>query len=193
MGRVYIPVWCKIDNCKECDIDRCNRRILNLFEPYRDVETPFNKRPKHIEVTTMAIYFGFCQVLANFCLQFPQDSLPVVRNNFINSVTGFPTNQSIQRIFLDMLDRGDPSAPTDEVHRYRLLFFSHDVNVKKRGLKLVCGDQDREISFSKEEIEEMIDAMKKWHEELLSGKLTYKKTPDSLHCKYCFLDDCEKV
>jgi len=193
MGRVYPPVWCKIDNCKECDIDRCNKKILNLLEPYRDVETPLGKRPKQVEVTTIAIYFGFCQVLGKFCLQFPQNSLPVVRSNFVNSATGFPTNQPIQRIFLDMLDRGDPNAPTDEVHRYRLLFFSHDINIEKRGLKIICGDQERVISFSKKEVEETIEAIRKWHKELFSGKLTFKRPANPLPCKYCFLDDCEKV
>jgi len=191
MGRVYLPIWCELDNCKECDIDRCNKRILDLFEPYRDVDIWFKKRPKQIEITTTAIYLGYCQVLGKFCLQFPQYSLAVVRNSFSNSEAGLPTNQPIQRIFLDMLNRGDPKAPTDAVHRYRLVFFSDLVGARES--RIGYDGQIKKNSFSEKEIKEAISAMKRWREALLSGKLTFKRTENPLKCRYCILDDCEKI
>lgn len=192
MGRVYPPIWCETNDCCTCNLEECNRKILELFEPYRYSEIDLKRRIKHIEITTIAIYFGFCRRLAKFCLLFPQDApIPVVRTKFINGTTGLPTNQSIQRIFLDMLSRGDPKAPTDEVHKYRLAFLSEMTGSKKG--TLVTEENQVEIQYSKKEKEKIVRSAKVWVDELRSGKLRFDKTSKSELCRFCFLENCDSI
>ena len=153
MPRAYPPIWCQNGECRKCNFLECDRRILDLFMPLGYPTLSFDKRPRVVEVTSIAIYFGFCQRLAKFFLLFPQHSpLSVVKDNFINSYTGLPTTVSIQRILLDVLNHGDPEAPTDEVHRLRLLLMLNATKERRdllltprKKLKLVCPKENSKV------------------------------------------------
>jgi hypothetical protein len=193
MPRVYPPAWCHEPDCKKCDFLKCDRRILSLLAPLKYSSLDSDERPKVVEITSIAVYFGFCQRLAKFFLLFPQDSpVPVVTNNFINSNTGLPTTVSIQRILLDMLDRGDPKAPTDEVHRIRLMLI-FKATKRKVGRMIIGSEDDVEVKVSDTEIDAIVERVRRWQYDLSAGKLVnFEKTSRIDRCVYCFLDDCER-
>lgn len=193
MPRVYPPVWCQEPDCKKCDFLKCDRRILRLLMPLKYNSLDFDKRPKIIEITSIAIYFGFCQRLAKFFLLFPQNSpVSVVTENFINSNTGLPTTVSIQRILLDMLNHGDPKAPTDDVHRLRLMLIFKATN-RKVGRMIIGSEDDVEVKANQNEIDAFAEQVKQWQYDLFAGRITnFEKTSKLDRCAYCFLDDCEQ-
>jgi hypothetical protein len=190
MHRAYPPNWCKHDDCTNCDFKECNSRALALFEPYRYPELDMQTRPKAIEITTIAIYFGYCQRLAKYFLLYPQYSpISVVKANFFNNFTGLPTNVEIQRIFLDMINRGDPNAPTDEVHKFRLILIQQTLRGKKAYLHY--GNKRVEVDLS--EREKFLEKVGRWQQNLKTGKLTFKKTDNKKRCEYCFLPSCDNI
>ena len=193
MPRVYPPVWCQEQDCKKCDFLKCDRRILSLLEPLKYNSLDFCKRPNVIEITSIAIYFGFCQRLAKSFLLFPQDfPVSVITKNFINSRTGLPTTVSIQRIFLDMLNHGDSKAPTDEVHRLRLMLIFKATN-RKAGHLIVGSEDDVEVKVNQNEIDAFMEQVKQWEDDLFIGRTpNFEKTSELNRCAYCFLDDCEQ-
>lgn len=193
MSRAYPPVWCERHDCKKCNLLECNSRSLGLFEPYRYPALDFGNRSTTIEITSIAVYFGFCQRLAKLFLLFRQDSpIAAVTQNFINGETGLPTKVSIQRILLDMLNHGDPEAPTDAIHRLRSIWI-----IRATGKdKAVVSDfqKDVEIAPSATEIKDFMDKANTWQHDLVKGKITvFEKTDDLNRCKYCFLEDCEQI
>lgn len=193
MNRIYPPVWCKDQNCSECNFIECDSKVLSLIMPYKYPRLSFEKRPRIIEITSMAIYFGFCERLAKFFLMFPQSSpLSIVRNNFVNSETGLPTDVSIPRILLDMLNHGDPAAPTDDVHKLRLMFSlkATDENIGR----IIGGEKEDEITISKKELDSLMKRVKIWAHDLFKDRLiSFEKTKNLDRCRYCFLDDCEQI
>ena len=193
MSRAYPPVWCVRHDCKKCNLLECNSRSLSLFEPYRYTTLDFGNRSTIIEITSIAVYFGFCQRLAKFFLVFPQDSpMAAVTQNFINGETGLPSKVSIQRILLDMLNHGDPEAPTDAIHRLRSIWI---VKATGKG-KVVVSDFQKnvEIAPSTGEIKDFMEKASKWQHDLIDGKIpVFEKTDDLNRCKYCFLEDCEHL
>jgi hypothetical protein len=193
MPRAYPPIWCKNDNCKKCNFLECHSKSLGLFLPYKYRNLDFSKRPKVIEITSIAIYLGFCQRLAKFFLLFPQDApIACVRDNFVNNETGKPTTVSIQRILLDMLNHGDPEAPTDEVHKLRMFFMLKASN-KKIG-HIADAQKDIAVKPSEREMNDFVKKVKSFQADLVSGKITdFKKTNRLDRCKYCFLEDCEQI
>lgn len=192
MARTYPPIWCHNEDCMKCNLHECNSKILRLFDPYRYAELDFKKRPKTVEITSIAIYFGFCQRLAKFLLLFPQDApTPVIRSNFRNSMTGLPTEVSIQRILLDMLNHGDQGAPTDEVHRLRLMLLQ-DMTKSKEAFISVDGKQC-EVRMSPEEKQLFVEKAGRWTRELHAGSISFDKTANPNHCAHCFLTDCDRA
>lgn len=192
MPRAYPPIWCKTYDCKKCNILECNSRTLNLFKPYKYPGLSFADRPKEIEMTSIAVYFGFCQRLAKFFLLFPQNSpISAVQNNFVNAETCLPTTVSIQRIFLDMLSQGDPEAPTDDVHRLRVFLILGATGMESG--RIADAEKDIEIVPSKEEMGKFMEEVKKWEQDLLESRLTFEKTSNLERCRYCFLGDCEQI
>lgn len=193
MGRAYPPVWCEKNDCSKCDIRTCHKKTLALFEPYKYDEINFEKRPKTVEVTSIATYFGYCQRLAKFFLLFPQRGpIDVVKNNFFNSTTGLPTNVSIQRIFLDMLNHGDPNAPTDNIHKYRLIFLTEKTKSEKEGIIYSNGSKIL-INISDEERKRFMKLANDWLHNLFQGNVSFKKTENTKLCEYCFLENCEPL
>lgn len=191
MERAYPPIWCKRNDCSKCDIRSCHQKTLVLLEPYKYDEISFEKRPRSIEVTTIATYFGYCQRLAKFFLQFPQSGpITVVKNNFINNQTGLPTNVSMQRIFLDMLNHGDPKAPTDNIHKYRLILLSDMMKSKKAGI-MYSGSSKVLINISHEERKRFLELAKDWTDNLFKGNVTFEKAIDIKSCQHCFLENCD--
>lgn len=190
MYRGYPPNWCKQDDCTNCDFEKCIKRAMALIEPYKYPELSLKTRPEVIEVTTIAIYFGYCQRLAKYFLLYPQYSpISVVRANFFNHWTGLPTNVSIQRVFLDMINRGDPDAPTDEVHKFRLMLLQEAFEGKKTFLSY--GNKRVEVDLS--ERSEFLEKVEKWQRLLQEGKVVFEKTNDKRRCAYCILQDCENI
>jgi len=192
MYRAYPPVWCKGVFCKDCDFFECELKTLKLFSPYKYEKLDFTNRPQKIDTTSIAIYFGFCQRLAKFFLLFPQrPSHPAVSKNFIANVTGLPANAPIQRILLDTISRGDPEAPTNEVHRLRLL-----LNLKLRGTKngtVLGGKNDVEVNLSGKEAKEFCEIAMNWVRNILEGKaVPFEKTNILERCRYCFVSNCEQ-
>ena len=193
MYRAYPPVWCKNVLCKDCNFIECDLKTLKLFEPYKYEKLDFTDRPREIDSTSIAVYFGFCQRLARFFLLFPQcPSLSAVSNNFIVNQTGLPAKAPVQRILLDTISRGDPEAPTDEVHRLRLL-----LNLKLRGTKngtVLGGKNDVEVKLSNKEAEEFCEIARNWVRNILEGKaVPFEKTNILERCKYCFVSNCEQM
>lgn len=193
MPRVYPPTWCKNTDCRKCDFLECDSKILNLFMPYKYPNLSFDKRSRDVEITSIAIYFGFCQRLAKFFLLFPQHSpISVIRENFINSNTGLPANVSIQRVLLDMLNHGDPKAPTDGVHRLRLMLILKATN-RKSGY-IIDAEKEVEVTMSEKKVSDLMKQVREWVYDLFSGRLTrFEKTKNLNHCKYCFLENCEGI
>lgn len=192
MGRAYPPIWCEKDDCAKCDFKECNSKALRLFEPYIYPDLNLETRPESIEMTTIAIYFGYCQRLAKYFLLYPQYSpIPVVKANFINHETRLPTNVSIQRILLDIINRGDPSAPTDEVHKLRLLLIQEMLKGKQGYIQ--SGNKRIRIDISKKERKSFIETLKKWRQDLKEGKISFEKTTDKKRCEYCFLTNCDNI
>lgn len=193
MTRAYPPVWCKEQNCKECNFIECDSRILSLVMPYKYPSLSFDKRPKVVEITSIAIYFGFCERLAKFFLMFPQSSpISIVRNNFVNSNTGLPTDVAIPRVLLDMLNHGDPKAPTDDVHKFRLMLILKATDRYSGGI--VGGEKEDETTMSKEELDDFMKRVRTWEHDLFRDRITsFEKTKNLERCKYCFLEDCEQI
>lgn len=192
MPRVYPPIWCKSNKCEKCSFLDCDSRILELFAQHKYENLSFAKRPKQIEITSIAIYFGYCQRLAKFFLSFPQHSpIPVVKNNFVNAATGLPTKVEIQRIMLDMLDHGDPNAPTDETHRLRLMLIMKATNKLSGVISSEKGDV--EIKPTEKELANFAAMVDDWLAKLFNENLSYEKTKKLNRCKYCFLPNCEKI
>lgn len=192
MPRVYPPIWCQNEECKKCNFLECDKKVLDLFSPLRYSNLSFDRRSKVVEITSIAIYFGFCQRLAKFFLLFPQDSpIAVVRENFVNSTTELPATVSIQRILLDMLNHGDPEAPTDDVHKLRLMLIMKATKMK-RG-RIGDAQKEVEIKVSEKELDDFMRQVRRWEYDLFQDRLTcFEKTQDLNHCKYCFLDNCEQ-
>jgi hypothetical protein len=191
MARVYPPIWCEYPDCQRCEKADCDSRILALFAPFKTKKIDFSDKNKMVEITSIAIYFEYCEQLAKFFLLFPQESLDVVKNNFVNSSTGEPTNVAIQRIFLDMLDHSDADAPTDGVHKFRLKF---GMIARKSSRGYVASEKGKlELIISKKERNEFVRQIEDFCDKLRKGKLaTFKKTENLLRCKYCFLPDCDR-
>ena len=192
MPRVYPPIWCKGEDCKTCDFIECDSKILRLLRPYEYPSLGFHRRRKKVEITSIAIYFGFCQRLSKFFLLFPQDSpISVVTENFLDSNTGRPATVSIQRVLLDMLNHGDPQAPTDDVHRLRLMFFTKATNRYREGI--ISAEKEVTVSLSEARVEDFLEKAKKLHHDLCEGKISsFEKTEDLNRCRYCFLENCEE-
>ncbi len=91
-----------------------------------------------------------------------------------------------------MLNHGDPEAPTDEVHRLRLLL---GMNATKREKGFIVDTEKRvEVSVSKTELQAILEKVKKWHHDFFGGRIIdFEKTDNLTRCKYCFLEDCEQV
>jgi hypothetical protein len=192
MPRVYPPIWCKGHKCEECNFLDCDSRILKLFAQHKYKNLDFVNRPQQIEITSIAIYFGYCQRLAKFFLSFPQHSpMPVVENNFVNAATGLPTKVEIQRIMLDMLDHGDPNAPTDETHRLRLMFIMRATNNLSGFISSEKGDI--EIKLTEKELADFTTTVNNWLAKFFNQNLSYEKTEKLDRCKYCFLPNCENI
>jgi len=190
MYRGYPPIWCKQDDCTNCNPKECNEKAIALFEPYRYPELGLETRPETLEITTIAIYFGYCQRLAKYFLLYPQYSpISVVRANFFNHWTGLPTNVSIQRILLDMINRGDPDAPTDEVHKFRLMQIQEAFGEKK--MVLQYGNKRLEVDPS--ERNDFRKKVVKWQQDLKKRKVVFEKTNDKKRCLYCFLQNCDDL
>ena len=187
MGRVNPPVWCKFEECNKCkDKPDCINRTLQLLEPYRDTQTPFNKRGSEMEITTVAVYLGFCPRLAKYFMEFPSfGSVPVIYSNFISSLTRKPSKQSIQRILLDTLASGDPADITDNIFRYRGIFSSLALGKKEYRLESKNGEKrytfrKQELDEAKKNISEALDNIKKGVFEVSS--------PEKQKCSICFLN-----
>lgn len=183
-SRVYPPKWCIGGTCKDCPVkNQCVGNQLNIFDAYKGKMPAINEST---EITTWALY-EYCPRLGKFALQFPQKSPHVaVRDNFINSQTELPTTQSIQRIFLDMLEL-DSSAPTNDAHFVRAAFFS-----KASGVRTRFKENDKLIELDESEIDTIFKKLDRWIKNFKKGKLEFPKTSDSLKCEYCFLKErCE--
>jgi hypothetical protein len=182
MVKAYPPVWCKGGDCKKCDLNECNERSLNLILPYRDVFTPPEKKGT-LEITALAVYLGFCPKLAEFFLQFPaQAPIPVIYSNFINSHTGKPTSQPIHRILLDILASTDPTDLTDDIYKYRLLFFSTEIGKKYR---LETKDGIKEFKFKFKDKFKMTNKLQNLHEQFIDGVLLFPPTVNKKKCQIC--------
>ncbi len=192
MARVYPPVWCEKDLCKKCNFLKCDSRVLNLFMPLKYPSLSFDKRPKTVEITSVAMYFGFCQRLAKLFLLFPQESpISLVRENFVNSTTGLPASVSIQRILLDVIDHADSEAPTDNVHRFRLILAFKAM--KKRTGYISGSEGKMKVRVTENELKNFTKQMENWMYDLFRGRVTrFEKTKDLNHCRYCFLEHCEE-
>ena len=193
MPRAYPPIWCAKEDCKNCDFLECDLKVLNLFNPYKYPSIDFTGRPKHIDPTSIAIYFGYCQRLAKFFLMFAQIApISPVENNFFTDYTGLPAKVSIQRILLDMLNHGDAEAPTDEVHKLRLMMGMK--LTKSKHAKISVDGEEKEITISEQEIEEFWKLAKDLERKILAGEeLSFDKTEKLIRCNYCFLLNCEEI
>lgn len=194
ISRSYTPIDCIKEDCKKCNFIDCDRKTLKLFEPYKYPSVDFSNRPKYIDPTSTAIYFGYCQQLAKFCLLYAQiNPITPVEKNFLDPYY-ILAKVSIPRIFLDMLNRGDKDAPTDEVHKMRLM-----LEMKKRGVTrgiLKIDDEEREIVISEDELNKFCKKESELKRKLLAGKgeeITFKKTNNKIRCKYCFVPNCEEI
>ena len=118
--------------------------------------------------------------------------MSIVRNNFVNSNSGLPTDVSIPRVLLDMLTHGDPKAPTDDVHKLRLMWISKATD--GRGGGIIGGEEEDEIRIPAEELDDFMERVRTWEHDLFKDRITsFEKTGNLDRCKYCFLDDCEQI
>ncbi len=185
--KVFPPIWCREKNCTKCNIQECNEKTLALLKPYRDVHTPFDKKP-FFEVNSFAVYFGFCPKLAKFFFEFPTISpIPVVYSNFINITSGFPTTKPIQRILLDVLVHSGPGELTDEIFKYRGLYFTNAMAVTSRYV-LTVGDKEEEYIFKFEEKEEFKQKMMELGKRLIESSEKFPPTNKKDNCIICFLN-----
>lgn len=190
MSRAYPPIWCKKNDCTTCDCENCVKKSLSLLEPYRYSELNFKTRPKSVDITSIAVYFGYCKRLAKYFFLFPQyGPISVVRANFFNNYSGLQTNSSIPRILLDILNRGDPNAPTDEIHKFRLLQIAKATESENASISGVYADQKIDLS-KKEEFNEMVN---QWIQGLFEGKVSFPKTTFEKRCAHCFLENCDCI
>lgn len=187
MPRAYPPIWCKNGDCLECDCrTECVERTLELLDPYRDTQTPVEKWGA-MELTTLAVYFGFCARLAKFFAEFPSFiPIPVVYSNFMDVRTGQPATQSIQRILLDTLASCDPSTITDEIFGYRGLFFSSIV-MPANSYVLDTRTGKKAFSFTADEITRADQKLSELLEKTSKGNLDFLPSSDKKRCKICFL------
>jgi hypothetical protein len=193
MSRVYPPIWCQEPDCKKCDFLECDRKILSLFAPLKYDNLDFVKIPKQIDITSIAVYFGFCQRLAKFFLLFPQNSpITVVSENFINSTTDLPATASIQRVLLDILNHGDAGAPTHDVHRLRLMLILKATK-RKVGRMIIGSEEDTEVKVSEGEMNGLVKQTERWLHDLFAGRIAFEKTGRLDRCTYCFLNECESL
>ena len=198
MSRVYPPVWCeKIcyedSTCKDCNFIECSSKSLNLFIPYRYRKLDFTSRPKEIDAGSIATYFGFCQRLAKFFLLLPQCTpMSAIENNFINAMTGLPARVSIQRVLLDMIDHGDPHAPTDMLHKLRLTIIMKATNSRKG--KIANFKEEADFQPSQKEVDDFWKSAEGLKQRLFRNEnVVFEKTHDLARCRYCFLPDCEEL
>lgn len=192
MSLAYLPIWCDNDNCFNCTPIKCQSKILELFEPYLYPDVDFSTRPKSIEITSIAIYFGYCKRLAKYFLRYPQYSpIPVVFSNFINHITRLPTSVSIQRILLDLLNISGPNAPTNDVHKYRLIQIQDTMRESQIGIHM--GDFRLILHVTEEEKQKFFNDLNQWTQSLFSGDLVFEKTDDKRLCEYCILSDCDNI
>ncbi len=191
MVKAYPPLWCKGIDCQKCDLNDCNKRSLELVLPYRDVFTPPEKKGL-LEVTAIAVYLGFCPKLAEFFLQFPaQAPMPVIYSNFVNSRTGRPTSQPIHRILLDILANSDPTDLTDDIFKYRGLFFSTASISRKYSLETKNGV--KEYIFKYRDRKKMANQVKGLEQQFINGSLKFPPTADHRKCNICpFKGLCSK-
>jgi hypothetical protein len=194
MARAYPPIWCKNRDCLDCDSrNDCVNRTLELLEPYRDTQTPIEKREEKREVTTLAVYFGFCPRLAKFFMEFPSfGMIPVVYSNFMNLHTRLPTTQSIHRILLDTLASCDSGNLTDEIFRYRGIFFGSIIGINST--ELGTKDGRKTFSFTPCEVAKAQQKFAEFSEKLENGNLEFTPSPEEEKCKICFLRfQCQKI
>ena len=185
MIKAYPPIWCNKDNCLNCDLEQCNSRALMILLPYRDIHTPFHKRGP-IEVTSIAVYLGFCPRLAKFFLEFPSLSpIGVVYSNFLNSTTAMPTTQPIQRILLDILASSDPDNLTDDIFKYRGLLLSPAVGKTK--YQLSTREGVKTFSFSQENISRTQKKVSRFLDQLLRGIVKFPRTNKKERCAICYI------
>lgn len=185
MIKTYPPIWCREEDCSKCDLELCNKKSLALILPYRDEDTPFEKKG-FIEITSYSIYFGFCPRLAKFFLEFPSYTpIPVIYSNFSNFEKTYPTSQSIQRILLDILAISDPAELTNDVFKYRGLFFIKQTKMKKYGLQ--TNDGQIEYLFTEDEINEMDVKILELKDRINQGIESFPKTNFKERCNICFL------
>lgn len=195
ISRIFPPNWCLLDTreCVDCNYVECEEKILKILKSVEYQTIDFTDRPKLISATTIAIYFGYCERLAHFFLRYPQiEQLSIVESNFVCTKEYYlPAKADIPRILLDLLTHGVDSAPTDDVHRLRLM-----IGMKKsktNRAKLVTGDTEKQVIVDQAEIEAFHEKGLAWKEAILNGThLTFKMTPDLNKCKYCFLKNCDK-
>jgi hypothetical protein len=190
MARVYPPKWCRFDQFKDCnrcdDFEKCDNKIIRLFKPLQDTGNSSSRN-----ATTIAVYYGYCQRLAKYFLSFP-DIWPIgiVQRNFLDTTTGKGAKAEIQRILLDLIDHGDPNAPTNLVHELRLKLILQGKNEKKGCIVSEKGEIELNIS---ETDDRLLDLMvQNWTMGHLNNALTFQKTGNLSHCQYCFVKDCEQ-
>jgi hypothetical protein len=193
MGRTYPPIWCSEKECNNCDFINCDQKVLHLFEPYQYPDIDFSDRPNIISSSTIGVYFGYCEQLARFLLKFPQiGPMSVVSDNFYCSKDDLPARVEIPRIFLDMLTHGVDLAPTDEVHKLKLMLGMKELN--STNAKLGIGDEDKVITVSQKEIDAFYVEANNWTRKILENKnVPFKMTSDLGKCKYCFLSNCDTI
>ena len=191
-SRTYPPIWCKNIYCKECDFLICDNKILDLFRPYMIYDNDFSAH-KNFEITTLAIYLGYCKRLGKYALKYTQeDDLPIINANFINHKTGKPTRQSIQRIFLDMLNRIDTEAPTNEIHKIRL-YLLHRMSGGSYG-KLLADNKEIDLELNTDEEKRILELCDELCDKIINGEnIDDQKTEDLTKCQYCFLTDCNEI
>ena len=194
MSRAFFPLWCKREDCKKCTFLDCDRKTFKLFEPYKYPNVDFSDRPKYIDPTSIAIYFGYCQRLAKFLLLYAQiDPITPVEENFVDSYY-MPAKVSIPTIFLDMLNRGDKNAPTDDVHKMKLM-----IKMKKRGVNraiLMVDGEEKEVLISDNELNNFDKKQNCLKMKLITGKekeISFQKTKKLIRCGHCFLPNCEEI
>lgn len=192
MPRIFPPKWCRnyqLVSCNNCeDFVECDTKIIELFNRIRNVDK-FTDVPTN--ATTIAIYYGYCQRLAKYFLSFP-DTWPigVVQRNFWNSAKGKRAEAEIQRIMLDLIDHGDPNAPTHLVHELRLKLILRGQKNKKG----VIANENGEIEvIVSEKDAHLLDLMvQNWTMGHLNNALAFQKTENLQRCKYCFIANCEQ-
>jgi hypothetical protein len=195
MSRIYPPNWCTFENekeCTDCDFIECDEKILKLLKSVEYPTIDFAERPKTISATTVGIYFGYCERLAHFFLKYPQiNDLSIVKSNFYCTKDSLPTKADIPRILLDLLTHGIDKAPTDDVHKLKMM-------LGMKGLKtnraiLAIGNDEKEIVIPQNEIDEFYKKAITWKDDVVNkNPVSFRMTTDLNKCKYCFLHNCDQ-